>query len=63
MKSLMDAIRYFGDMTDIDASRIAIEGYSYGGFFTLAALAMDQVFELIKGKKLKHEGVRGGGLL
>ena len=46
VKSLMDAIRYFGRMKDIDETRIGLFGHSYGGFLTLRALSMDEVFEM-----------------
>ena len=47
VKSLMDAIRYFGRMKDIDETRIGLFGHSYGGFLTLRALSMDEVFEIV----------------
>ena len=43
VKSLMDAIRFFANLGDIDESRIALAGHSYGGFLTLRALSMDEV--------------------
>ena len=43
MGSLLDAVSWFGSLTDIDASRIAIWGISYGGSLTLAALTSDKV--------------------
>ena len=46
MKSLMDAIRRIGRLRDIDESRIALWGHSYGGFLTLRALSMDEVCDL-----------------
>ena len=43
MRSLLDAVRWLGSLKDIDASRIALQGHSYGGFLTLAALTSDKV--------------------
>ena len=41
--SLLDAVRWFGSLTDIDESRIAIWGHSFGGSLALAALTSDKV--------------------